>query len=68
MHNRESFFRREVEAGHGARSLPRIFPVVSEVFQNLKKGLNWSFVTFCLLSNILSNGMDISECIHGMIK
>lgn len=57
-----------MEAGHGARSLPRIFPVVSEVFQNLKKGLNWSFVTFCLLSNILSNGMDISECIHGMIK
>lgn len=51
-------------AGHGARLLPRIFPIVSEAFQNPKKSLNLSFVTFCLLSNIISKGMDISECIH----
>lgn len=53
-----------MNAGHGARSLPRIFPIVSEAFQNTKSS-NWSFVTFLLLSNILSKGMDISECIRG---
>lgn len=56
---------RVLGAGHGARSLPRIFPVVSEALQNPKKSINWSFVTFCLLPNILSKGMDISECICG---
>lgn len=48
-------------AGHGARSLPRMFPVVSEAFQNPKKSLNGSLVMFCLFSNILSKGMDISS-------
>ena len=56
---------KKTGAGHSARSLSRVFPIANESFQNVKKGLNWSFVMFSILSNILSKGMDISECIHG---